>query len=106
MLEPVAPATLWLFPDLKLLGGTEQRSALAAARSTACRHWMSRLLRFSATAIPLLAIWLDQVSRFNVPVSLYFIFLVLLLSSPLFDYFRTRAELSAAVTPGANRADA
>lgn len=105
MLEPAAPVTLWLFPELKLLANTMQRSALANASRIARHHWISRILRFSLLPLALLGIWLIEVKPRDYRAPLHYVALLVLLASFLFNYLRTRAELRAAAT-SAERADA
>jgi hypothetical protein len=105
MLEPAAPATLWLYPDLKLLAGTEQRSALAEAGRRARRYRIIRVLRFSTFAVAMLGIWLIEVERDDLRERLPYVLFLLLLASILFTHLRTRAELRSAIKQGANRAE-
>lgn len=105
MLEPAAPVTVWLFPELKLLAGKKQRAAIAEARRVARRHWISRALQFSLLASSLLGLWLLQMGRDDFRPPLPYVALLATMALLLFDYLHARAWLRAAVASTTGRTD-
>jgi hypothetical protein len=61
--EPVAPATLWLYPQLKLVEGSMQRSLLEAAKRKTSISWLYKLLMLSLLLIVSLKIWAHETAR-------------------------------------------
>jgi hypothetical protein len=97
MLEPLAPTTLWLYPELKLITGAMQRSALADVGRSARRYWLSYVFRFSVLALGLLGIWVIQADRADLRRALTFALPLILLAWFFLDYRRTRVELRTAL---------
>jgi hypothetical protein len=61
--EPVAPATLWVYPQLKLATGPVQRSMLEVAKRKASIPWLYRLLMLGLVSTLSLKIWAHQTGR-------------------------------------------
>jgi len=103
--EPVAPVTLWLYPKLRLVKGSMQRSVLADAKLKASMPWLSRLLMFGFVSGQALLLWARETGRYDLRKDAEGILLVVLLSIlalVVVRYLRTRALLrpdeSAAVS--------
>jgi hypothetical protein len=61
--EPVAPGTLWVYPQLKLATGPVQRSMLEVAKRKASIPWLYRLLMLGLFSTLALKIWAHQTGR-------------------------------------------
>jgi hypothetical protein len=61
--EPVAPATLWIYPQLKLVKGSMQRSLLEAAKRKTSISWLYKLLMLIWLLILSLKIWARETAR-------------------------------------------
>lgn len=55
--EPLSPASLWIYPELKRVDAAEQRAILKAAKRLAEKHWLSQTLRFLGLAIMVVGFW-------------------------------------------------
>jgi hypothetical protein len=97
-MDPVAPVTLRLYPELRLVKGPMQRSVLANAKRKASVPWLSGLLMLAIVSGQALLIWSHQNGRDELAVGVERGLLVIFLSGILWliiHYVRTRAKLRA-----------
>lgn len=64
-LEPVAPVTLWLYPQLKHVEGSMQRSVLERASQKALRPSVFRIVMLGFVSVNGLRIWALETGRFE-----------------------------------------
>jgi hypothetical protein len=91
--DPVAPATLWLYPGLKFMEGAQQRPALENAKRKARTHWLSYALRWCVLAVVAISIWAITTGRGDLRRDLNLAILLLMLAWLLHDFLRARLEL-------------
>lgn len=96
-LEPAAPVTLWLFPDLKLLADSKQRTALAEAWQAARNYWLIRVFRYAVVIVAMLGIWAASTEPVHWLAPYHRALPMLVLASPVIEYFLARARLRSAI---------
>ena len=108
-LDPVAPATLWLYPQLKRVKGPMQRSTLSIAKRKASITWLFRILMLVWLAVLALRIWAYESGRTGLWRSTNEVGLVVLLALVvllIFQFFRIRRFLSLELAShGTSRVD-
>jgi hypothetical protein len=104
--EPVAPATLRLYPDLKFIAGARQRSVLAEAVRKVRGHWTSYAVRFGVLAVVLANFWEIHANRTDLRSVLNLAFILIMFAWPILHFLRTRRELSSARKSMVARVDA
>lgn len=92
---PVAPATLWFFPQLARLDGSVQRSALSTAWKQAQGHWTSRVLWALWGGLVLAQLWSLLADQPQMLRPLRHATFVLFLFWVVNGYVRVRSHLSA-----------
>jgi hypothetical protein len=100
-MEPVAPVTLWLYPQLKLVEGSMQRSILGNAKRKASIRWLYRLLMFGWLTALMLKAWARETGRTELWRSADNALLVVLLSLLallVLQFLRTRKLLRREVS--------
>jgi hypothetical protein len=96
MLEPVAPATLWIYPELKLLATSKKRATLAAAELAARQHWLSRGCRYLILALALVGVWSVYSENGLMRTAFHYVLPGTVLASTLINHLLKRAELRSA----------
>ena len=97
--DPLAPATLWIYPELKNVEPTKQRPVLAAAARTAAGHWLTRVLRNIGTVLLLVGVWAVWVDRMDYRHTIMRAFHVVILGWAIFWFVRSKLEVRAALSP-------
>jgi hypothetical protein len=100
-MEPVAPVTLWLYPQLKLVEGSMQRSILGNAKRKASIRWLYRLLMFGWLTALMLKAWARETGRTELWRSAdnaLLVVLVALLALLVLQFLRTRKLLRREVS--------
>jgi hypothetical protein len=95
-LEPVAPVTLWLYPQLKLVKGSMQRTVLGNAARKAAMPWSYRLLMFGWLMALMVKTWARETGRtelWRAADSALLVVLMALLALLVFRFLRTRKLL-------------
>ena len=102
--DPVAPATLWLYPKLKYFERSVQRSALHVAKNNAMRHWLSHVLRWMVSASAAAQIFAMVTDYSDLRQTLSYALPVAVLTWLIQLDVLTRLELRRAMTPEMRRA--
>jgi hypothetical protein len=100
--EPVAPATLWIYPQLKLVSGSRQRPVLAVAKRKASIPWLYKVLMLCWASVLALKIWASETGRSELHrITEYSLLLVLFafLALLVIQVMRTRKFLRLEVKP-------
>lgn len=107
--EPAAPVTLWLYPQLRLVKGPMQRTILSNAKRKASMPWLYRLLMFGWLTVLTVKTWARETGRTEIWRGAdYALLLVLLalLALLVFQFLRTRKLVRHEVSfPGGGDVD-
>jgi hypothetical protein len=101
-LEPVAPVTLWLYPQLKVVKGSMQRSVLEGASQKALKPSWLRTLMLGFALVLGLRIWAQETGRielWRITGLLVLVWLIGLLALQAFRILRTRKILRLELAP-------
>jgi hypothetical protein len=95
--DPVAPVTLWLYPDLRRVERPAQRPALENAKRRAFKYWLSLALLYTILVIALMQflVWAEDLTDLRAPLSHAFSLTMLAWLTCL--SIRIRMELRAAL---------
>jgi hypothetical protein len=101
-LEPVAPVTLWLYPQLRLVRGCMQRSVLEIASRKATKPWLFRMLMLGYVSAAAFRIWAHETGRpelWRITDNAVVAFILVMLILLIFQFLRTRKFLRLEVSP-------
>jgi hypothetical protein len=102
--DPVAPVTLWFYPDLRHLDVPVRRSVLDSSKRKALRHAVSTALACLVLASTLVQFWASRSDQSELHRILIYVSPLFMLAWLAHLFLRTRIELRAALKsekPGA-----